>query len=169
MTTPLPFPCAACGHDSRRAALTDDRLCLRCAELHAEVPVTQEPEPLHVLVARAIGWTDVQWSTAQGAYGRHPSGKGGMDGRGYQQIPRYGMDTPDGWSVTGPLMSEHGFDIEAPLQAGQCWRAILFDGILGRLAAEMGIDNVPHAEGDSAPEAIARLVVKLHEMGKLKA
>jgi len=118
--------------------------------------------PLAVLVAKAIGWTDIQWTLAQGAWGRHPSGRGGADGEGYGLIPRYGFDSPDGWSCTGPLLSEHRLDMEAPgarLGPDASW-----------LAQKLGYEGerVAWVIAPSAPEAIARLVVKLAEMGKLE-
>ncbi len=109
-------------------------------------------EPLAVLVAKALGWTDVTWDRT-GAWGRPP----GSSIFGVQ-IPRYGIDAPDGWAATGPLLSERGFSlIQCPDTSWDCLTP-------GFVAGGMIEANAP-----SAPEAIARLVVKLHELGKLKA
>lgn len=130
-----------------------------------EEAVTDE-EPLSVAVARALGWTDIQWTAAQGAWGRHPSGTGGTDKRGYQAIPRYGEDAPDGWAWTGPLVDE--YDLELRGRNGTRRVASkLFDPEFAAPFSGGGLYDTIDVEGDSYPEAIARLVVKLAEKGKL--
>ena len=118
-------------------------------------------EPIEVAVARALNWTDIHSSLAQGAWGRHPSGKGGQDGRGYQQIPRYGSDTPEGWAVTGPLLGLAGTGIDLVRVVASDRR---HDGSFAARALSVGLI----VTASSYPEAIARLVVKLAEIGKVE-
>ena len=102
-------------------------------------------EPLAVLVAKALGWTDVTWDET-GAWGRPP----GMVS--LQQVPRYGMDTPDGWAATGPLATQFKMDLYSGRNGSPC-------------SARSEMDFL-HAEADSLTEAIARLGVMLHELDK---
>lgn len=116
-------------------------------------------EPLQVQCARALGWTDVRWDEVQGAWGRNPARQGGVDKKGYGRIPRYGMDTPDGWACTGPLAQQFKFELEGAYE-DRCEASWFTNAATGSIWEQAG--------GASYPEAIARLVVKLAEMGKLE-
>ncbi len=74
------------------------------------------------------------------------------------EIPRFGFDSPDGWSCTGPLVRDFHLDVR--------WNAP--DWVTGAWIPDGSPLEHIMAKAPSAPEAIARLVVKLAEIGKLE-
>lgn len=91
---------------------------------HVNEPTTDTPTevPLHVRVARALGWTDIV-DLGEGRYvrwvGKAPLPMCSCMERGvpstepcrcwpratYQPIPPFGDETPEGWACTGPLIA----------------------------------------------------------------
>lgn len=115
-------------------------------------------EPLHVQVARAIGWDDIEcvgWlpcNPPMAVYqGRKPDGIPILLAR--DQIPRFDTD----WAATGPLIEKHGIGIDKR-KAG--WAATFFPEHLWETFVEM--DDLPLV-------AVCRLIVTLSKAGKLKS
>lgn len=98
--------------------------------------------PLHVLVAEALGWTDLYESTSLTGLIRWV----GVEPHGglRLEVPRY--DTS--WCSSGVLVERFGMS----LAKGDDWGAYK-DGSVG--------------QGRTPCEAIARLIVELHREGKL--
>lgn len=94
-------------------------------------------KPLHVQVAEALGTMSVPWAEAQEI--------------GYD--PDY-YDTD--WEATGPLIEKYGF-----------WLRRL-DGVVVKWDAFRNDDlPTPRGEGDTALEAVCRLILALHKAGEL--
>jgi hypothetical protein len=129
-------------------------------------------EPLHVRVARALGWTHIH----QAGYGHEigsPCGDILLPGIRYhgrapgnllieeqakhEPLPPYGKESPEGWACTGPLLSRYEVTVDKR-EAGWCasaWRESMFT------------HEVDPVFAATSTEAIALLVCALHEAGRL--
>ena len=123
-------------------------------------------EPLNVQCARALGWSvgadlHERDESAQGlsACVRCGAEAGWDESLGDVCCPPYGDDTPEGWACTGPLLSEYGIELDGPLGS------LAEPEHQGLYAAYA---RGACASGAHFAEAIARLVVKLAELGKLE-
>lgn len=115
--------------------------------------MTDDP-PLNVQVARVLGWKRLR-TTRLGWVGAMPDATHGWIEE--CPVPPYGADTPDGWACTGPLASELKMTLRS-MRKG-CDARTYIPGQYLKVET--------YAKGASIPEAIARLVVRLHEMAKL--
>lgn len=146
-------------------------------------------EPLRVKVARALGckpyrsgFGGEEWCCPCGdaipAHGRPETLDG--DGSWYAIWP-YGEDSPEGWACTGPLAEKYVYRIE---MHPPYVRPALYshrDGSLVSPQEEYGrsveAESMPDEDdeyrvrgngyGSSIPEAVANLVLDLHEKGRL--
>jgi hypothetical protein len=134
-------------------------------------------EPLHVRVARVLGWTEIHEETQGrigGWFGTAPAGTGPRWWTGNDPIPPYGEDAPEGWACTGPLQVRYKIDV---------WRQHWTDREGGLWIAGRAEDrhiyirdqeedvryrDAREAQADSPCEAVAWLIVELHEAGRLK-
>ncbi len=101
--------------------------------------MTDSDKPLHVQCAEALGWTDLHPRTGGHWWGREPHG--GLT----ISVPRY--DTS--WCSAGPLLERMDFDLK---RRSSGWEASEDDW---------------HAIGDTPCQAVTKLIVTLHNKGKL--
>jgi hypothetical protein len=105
--------------------------------------------PLHVLVANAIGWTELRHYddlTVPGWYGRFPGAEPGIK----TDVPRYDSS----FCSTGPLMER--FKIGVMWDHGQ-W--------IAHYSTTEGHDQ--YQGGETPSQAVSRMVVHLHKKGLL--
>lgn len=85
-------------------------------------------QPDFVIVAIALGWSDVQVDdTGIQAWGRTPEKKGGLDGHGLTMVPHFDKN----WDDLGPLIEKYGISLR--LTTGQQdggWTATSADGLI---------------------------------------
>lgn len=128
-----------------------------------------DTKPLHVQVAEALGWTDIQ-SLGPRNYGPRDHLHGtdlwvglrpGVPGACFEPIPRY--DTS--WADTGPLIERYQMEI-SPLM-GVRWfaKACYCDTVKAGLGCDHGWD------GDSRGtllEAVCAVILHLDQCGRLR-
>lgn len=111
---------------------------------------------LHVQVAEALGWTEVQGKDHIGWYGRSPERQYGLDGHGISPLPHFDTD----WSATGPLIERYRLELCGPSRiAPKLWSA-----------AYESLDYPPYqayVEAEAPLIAICHLILALHAAGKL--
>lgn len=102
----------------------------------------ESEKPLHVLVAEALGWSNLHERTEGHWWGKDPYG--GMS----LAVPIYERS----WCSVGPILERIKVSLDAPNMPEQPWSAY---------AATC------HADGNTPCEAVARLIVTLSKEGKL--
>lgn len=122
-------------------------------------------KPLHVQVAKALGWTDIyenaDFEPDNMAYGPSTyTGKDPADGQ-TKKIPDYGST----FCATGPLIVHYGILLGPEYE--------VVDGLFvfaNKWGAKLGSDRTGETivYGPSACETVARLIVSLHERGELQ-
>ena len=131
-------------------------------------------EPLNVQCARALGWTGIEFRPEYAEprwWGLEP-----IDVSPYRcRIDPYGDDTPEGWACTGPLLSEYGIELDGPLGSlaepehqGLYAAYAMVSCTAHTTCALRERGHAMRAHGAHYCEAIARLVVRLAELGKLE-
>lgn len=109
-------------------------------------------KPLHVQVAEAIGWTNLEEDGGKWT---------GFDGQGFKPVPDYGTT----FCATGPLIVHYGILLGPEYE--------VVDGLFvfaNKWGAKLGSDRTGETivYGPSACETVARLIVSLHERGELQ-
>lgn len=122
-------------------------------------------KPLHVLVAEALGWQDIErcgdiaapW--ASGYDGRPPGAVPiiGHQGEERAKVPRYDLE----WSATGPLIEQLAIHLqpEVETEPGRTWGAYYAPDGGGEYVADQG--------GPTPLIAICNLILAVHADGRL--
>lgn len=144
-------------------------------------------EPLHVRVARALGWTEIQsigprqhgpswhasgeelWVGLPPGFGDACANLARVPVRGgirdlafraghYDPIPPYGRESPEGWAVTGPLIQRFRITLEH-------WIVDMDAGPVRQFAAR---DEITVARHELAVVAICNVIVGSAAVGRLR-
>lgn len=116
--------------------------------------MSTDEEPLHVAVARALGWTDIHPRTGGHWWGREPHG--GLT----ITVPRY--DTS--WCSVGPLVERFGISVG---QSHLLNEELTPSGWVAMRSDAGSTSKHTIQDGKTPCEAIARLIVELSRTGKL--
>ena len=123
-----------------------------------------DDKPLHVQVAEALGWQDIQsrgdilaiWASG---YGGRPPGIVPIIGQTaelHPWIPRYDLE----WSATGPLIEKYEIWLRCEKCIWWAWSLIEMSGIAPKPRFE--------EHGDTPLLAICKLILTLKADGKLE-
>ena len=116
---------------------------------------------LHVQVAEALGWTEVQGKDHIGWYGRPPERQYGLDGHGISPLPHFDTD----WSATGPLIEKYEISVGPGATEAGPWAAI--SGVFVDGGGWDGLDFDYRGKGPTPLIAVCHLILAIKGAGKL--
>ena len=118
-----------------------------------------EEKPLHVQVAEALGWTEIE-PCGNVFCGRDPEG---IWQEKHNYLPNYDTD----WSATGPLIERYKINIFGYSDGGYEATSQRIDTFVCKECGAVR-EHPPSAEGSTPLIAVCHLLLALHKAGKLQ-